>query len=125
MYQVAPHAGARIETAVDFHTREDIAGRPSCRGADRNYRQLGDDPDVLGSPLMQGRGSKPLDEWIRKKRERRPSCRGADRNPHRGGDTRPRLGSPLMQGRGSKQRHLGPLIITSRSPLMQGRGSKQ
>ena len=77
--------------------------RPSCRGADRNNAGQSVLLKILGSPLMQGRGSKHRATINFENRDRRrPSCRGADRNGNRDGGLEQGHGSPLMQGRGSK-----------------------
>jgi len=100
--QVAPHAGAWIETA----------------------RLL---PRTMpgGSPLTQGRGSKP----------EKPRCSKSDRQvaPHAGAwiETRQfkRVSmqqlSPLTQGRGSKRCGRCESPERHASPLTQGRGSKR
>ena len=79
--QVAPHARARIETAMippllSRRTSPLMRGRGSklwmpARKAGCTTR----------SPLMRGRGSKPARPNRSARRPGRPSCAGADRNP--------------------------------------------
>ena len=56
--RVAPRTGARIETNNRCSMRQCRPGRPSHRGADRNYPSCEITVDALESPLAQGRGSK-------------------------------------------------------------------
>ncbi len=55
---VAPHAGAWIETFVATSSRQVRQSRPSCGGVDRNEHPCSQCGAPDASPLMQGRGSK-------------------------------------------------------------------
>ena len=123
---VAPHAGARIETA------RSRAGVIAC----------------APSPPMRGRGSKPRENGSSTIGSAvAPPCGGADRNshglaffsaspkvaPHAGARIETLLspmktmlygGSPPMRGRGSNNQIQGMIANNSTSPPMRGRGSK-
>jgi hypothetical protein len=96
-----PHAGAWIETT-----------------------QVQAALESLRSPLMRGRGSKPLCGYHGARDLRRPSCGGVDRN-NVTGVSATRVGSrPSCRGRGSKHNRHDHREPKHGSPLMRGRGSK-
>ncbi len=78
---VAPRAGARIETDENRPSEPSDPSRPPCGGADRN-NLLVDMPGLA---------------WCR------PPCGGADRNNGHGHQRLANLLSPPVRGRGSKQ----------------------
>ncbi len=100
--RVAPHAGARIETFGSAGQRD--------RG---------------GSPLTQGRGSKPTPDECHAPTAWSPLTqgRGSKLDGRAGRDEG--VGSPLTQGRGSKHGGAEIGVDGVRSPLTQGRGSKR
>ncbi len=77
--QVAPHAGAWIETARCFPATSSAHRRPPRRGVDRNRANTSSQQCDRLSPLTQGRGSKPA-RAVPPRDARRPSRRGVDRN---------------------------------------------
>jgi hypothetical protein len=56
--QVAPRAGARIETSDEVQNDDPARRRSSCGGADRNISLLAEANGDIGSLLVRGRGSK-------------------------------------------------------------------
>ncbi len=117
---VAPHAGAWIETMDQTLGQRLIERRPSRRGVDRNLLNKIDGRLTRSRPSRRGVDrNKPL-RTIRCGLAGRPSRRGVDRNSTGDPDAVSALGSPLTQGRGSKQRGLHRRLIGLCRPSRRG-----
>ena len=74
---VAPHAGAWIETHAATLTRQGH-GSPLTQGRGLKLAPLGGELVVVESPLTQGRGLKLVEQALIKRQDGRPSRRGVD-----------------------------------------------
>ncbi len=145
--EVAPYAGAWIETVWILS----ITPWPKCRplrgGVDRNSARTGRGSPGLPSPPTRGRGSKLREDgtwvtgfavapyagaWIETLHERceggdlwsRPLRGGVDRNKRAEQRVDSAMMSPPTRGRGSKPTRRVAVPMTGRSPPTRGRGSK-